>query len=101
MKIRDIGLVLAGALGMAALAIFGPQIVNKAEAQAAVGSNPGATSVIVSSAGSGNGANAGIIVVNDSVNKRITAVSYQFTWITGGTQTNTALGLSAKQQFTY
>lgn len=104
MKTRDVGLIVAGAVAAVGLTLVLPLFVNNANAQSAAASaTPGAIPVIVTSAGAGgNGANSGIIVVNDPANKRITAVSYQFTYsnATGGT-TNTQLGLSTKQIFTY
>ena len=105
MRTRDVGLILAGAAAAVTLTLVLPLAVNNSNAQsaAAAGATPGANPVIVTSAGyGGNGANSGIIVVNDPANRQITAVSYQFTYSnTAGGNTNTTLGLSTKQIFTY
>jgi hypothetical protein len=105
MKMRDVSLIVAGAAAAVALTLVVPLFINNANAQqsAAAAGTPGANPVIVTSAGyGGNGANSGIIVVNDPANRQITAVSYQFTWSNAvGGNTNTQLGLSAKQVFTY
>ena len=103
MKIRDVSLMVTGAVGAIVIGLFLSTYFNKAEAQSAgAAGTPGVNPVIVTSAsGAGGGANAGIIVVNDPANKTITAVSYEFTYTTGGANTNTMLGLSKKQTFTY
>ena len=102
MKIRDVSLMVTGAVGAIVVGLFLSTYFNKAEAQSAgAAGTPGASPVIVTSASTGNGANAGIIVVNNTASNRITAVSYQFTWVSSGTSTNTMLGLSQKQTFTY
>ncbi len=102
MKIRDVSMIITGAVGAIVVGLFLSTYFNKAEAQSAgAAGTPGANPVIVTSASTGNGANAGVIVVNNPATKTITAVSYEFTWVSSGTSTNTMLGLSQKQTFTY
>jgi len=108
MKVRDISLMAAGAIITVAAFALAFTLINPPKAQAQASSAapaPGGVSMIVSSgngmaSGGGNETQGGTIVLEDSVNRKVTVVAYTFdTFNAAGTPPT--LYLSTNATFTY
>jgi hypothetical protein len=100
MKVRDISLVATGAIFSVALIALTFTVASPPKAQAQTAAAPGVNAMTVANIpqnANGTSGNQGMIAINDSINRKVTVVSYFYSGSAAG---STAI-VSTPVSYTY